>query len=254
MLGNAITTGVAVVSGAAALAGVAVHHTMTPTTQWYGKTFFGLSPGTKQIALTYDDGPNDPYTLRLVEMLARHDVRATFFMIGRYVKQRPEIARAVAEAGHVVANHTFNHPLLIFKGNSSVEKELESCKQVLLDAAGPHSNLFRPPFGGLRPGLLSFIRKSGLEPIMWNVTGFDWDAPPVEFIEEKVAGQMRGGDIILLHDGGHAQMGADRGPTIAASERMIRRYRGEGYEFVTVSQMLEQSQAKTPGAAVLQIP
>jgi peptidoglycan-N-acetylglucosamine deacetylase len=240
MLGQAFTTGVGVVSAAAAAAGAIIYRSMTPTTQWYGKTFIGLSPGTKQIALTYDDGPNDPHTQRLLEVLARHEVRATFFMIGRYVQQRPEIAREVAQAGHIVANHTFNHPLLIFKRDSSVRTELESCKRVLSDAVGQHSNLFRPPFGGLRPGLLRFIRNLGLEPIMWNVTGFDWDAPPVEFIEEKIAGQIRGGDIILLHDGGHSQMGADRGPTIMATDRLIHRYRAAGYEFVTIPQMLEQ--------------
>ena len=71
--------------------------------------------GSKQIALTYDDGPNDPHTLKLLEVLAKHDVHATFFMIGRYVRQRPDIAREVARAGHAVGNHTFTHPLLIFE-------------------------------------------------------------------------------------------------------------------------------------------
>ncbi len=98
-------------AGAAAAAG---YQSMAPTGQWYGRTFVGLRPGSKQLALTYDDGPNDPHTLRLLEVLARHGVRATFFLIGRFVKQRPAIVRELVRAGHVVGNHTFNHPNLIF--------------------------------------------------------------------------------------------------------------------------------------------
>ena len=91
------------------------YQSMAPTGQWYGRTFTGLGRGSKQIALTYDDGPNDPHTLKLLEVLARHGVRATFFMIGRYVRQRPDIAREAARAGHVIGNHSMTHPLLIFE-------------------------------------------------------------------------------------------------------------------------------------------
>jgi peptidoglycan-N-acetylglucosamine deacetylase len=101
-------------AGVAAAAVAAGYQSMAPTGQWYGRTFTGLKPGTKQLALTFDDGPNDPHTLRLLEVLARHNVKATFFLIGRYVKQRPDIARELVRAGHVVGNHTFCHPNLIF--------------------------------------------------------------------------------------------------------------------------------------------
>src|SRR5204863_4371402 len=106
--------------GAAAVAAVSAagYQSMAPTGQWFGRTFTGLPSGDRRIALTYDDGPNDPHTLRLLEVLARHDVRATFFMIGRYVRERPDIARAVAEAGHVIGNHTFTHPLLTFQSET----------------------------------------------------------------------------------------------------------------------------------------
>src|SRR6202158_5616163 len=82
------------------------YQSMAPTGQWYGRTFTGLQRGSKRIALTYDDGPNDPHSLRLLDVLAKHNVRATFFMIGRYVQQRPDIARAVAQGRHVIGNHT----------------------------------------------------------------------------------------------------------------------------------------------------
>ena len=227
-------------TAAASAAVAAGYQSMAPTGQWYGRTFIGLPRGTKQFALTYDDGPNDPHTLRLLEVLARHEARATFFLIGRYVRQRPEIAREIIKAGHVVGNHTFTHPLLIFKSDDEIRKELSDCRAALQDAIGEHSNLFRPPFGGRRPGTLRIARELGMEPVMWNVTGYDWDAPPSVVIERKVSRQIRGGDVVLLHDGGHKQMGADRSQTVLATDHLIARYKSEGYEFVTVPQMLER--------------
>ena len=106
---------------------------------------------------------------------------------------------------------------------------------------GEHSNLFRPPFGGRRPAVLRIVRQMGLEPIMWNVTGYDWNAPSVEHIERKVISQVRGGDVILLHDGGHRAFGADRSYTVAATDRLISRYKSEGFEFVTIPEMSRSS-------------
>jgi len=214
------------------------YQSMAPTGQWYGRTFTGLPAGTKQIALTYDDGPNDPHTMRLLEVLAKHNVRATFFMIGRYVQQRPEIAREVLKAGHVVGNHTFTHPLLIFKRSAETRKELKECHEVLQDIVGEHSNLFRPPFGGRRPSTLRIAHELGLEAIMWNVTGYDWNAPPAAVIDQKVTNQIRGGDVVLLHDGGHKQMGADRSQTVLATDLLIARYKSQGYSFVSIPEMM----------------
>jgi peptidoglycan-N-acetylglucosamine deacetylase len=227
-----------VITGAVTAAAVtAGYQSMAPTGQWYGRTFTGLTRGAKQIALTYDDGPNDLHTQRLLEVLARHNVKATFFMIGRYVQQRPAIAREVAHAGHAIGNHTFTHPLLIFKSDSEIRRELSGCRAALSDAVGQHTNLFRPPFGGRRPAVLRIAREFGLKPVMWNVTGYDWNAPPADVIERKVTGQIRGGDVILLHDGGHQQMGANRSNTVAATDVLIARYKSEDYEFVTIPHM-----------------
>ncbi len=214
---------------------------MAPTGQWFGHAFTGLGRGSKQLALTYDDGPNDPHTQHLLDVLARHQVHATFFLIGRYVQQRPDVVRELIKAGHVVGNHTFTHPLLIFKSAREVRAQLESCNRALTDAVGEHSNLFRPPFGGRRPAVLRMARQMGLEPIMWNVTGYDWNATSAEQIERKVTRQVRGGDVILLHDGGHRDFGADRSYTITATDRLISRYKSEGYEFVTIPEMLRKA-------------
>src|SRR5271166_5638600 len=226
---------------AAAGASAAGYQSMAPTGQWYGRTFAGGMRGSKQIALTYDDGPNDLHTLKLLDVLAKHSVRATFFMIGRYVRQRPDIARAVAEAGHVIGNHTFAHPLLIFKSEAQTRTELVDCHQALEGTIGKHSNLFRPPWGGRRPATLRIARELGLETVMWNVTGYDWNAPPAAVIENKVTRQIRGGDVILLHDGSHRALGADRAQTVIATDNLIRRYKDEEYQFVTVDEMRANS-------------
>lgn len=222
----------------AGLAATAGYQSMSPTAQWYGKTFTGAGSNSKQLALTYDDGPNDPHTLRLLDVLANHNVRATFFLIGRYVRQHPDIVREIAQAGHVIGNHTFTHPLLIFQPEREIKRELDECTDVINDAVGAHSNLFRPPFGGRRPAVLRIARQLGLEPVMWNVTGYDWNAPSAERIQLKVARRIRGGNVILLHDGGHKQFGADRSRTVAASDKIIVKYKSAGYEFVTIPQMI----------------
>jgi peptidoglycan-N-acetylglucosamine deacetylase len=229
-------------AGTAAAAAVvtAGYQSMAPTGQWYGHTFTGLAPGTRQLALTYDDGPNDPHTLRLLEILAKHEVRATFFLIGRYVRQRPDIVHQIIASGHVTANHTFTHPYLALKNAADIRKELIDCRAAIQDTIGTHSNLFRPPFGSRRPAVLRIARELGLEPIMWNVTGYDWNAPPAAAIERKVTSQIRGGNVILLHDGGHKQMGADRSQTVQATDHLIARYKSEAYDFVTIPQMISQ--------------
>ncbi len=236
---------------AAATAAVAAgYQSMAPTGQWYGRTFTGLARRTKQLALTYDDGPNDPHTLRLLDVLARHDVHATFFLIGRFVRQRPDIAREIARAGHIVGNHTFTHPLLTLMSEAAIRQELSDGRAALEDAIGGHpsafSNLFRPPFGGRRPAVLRIARDLGLVTVMWSVTSNDWKARSAAVIEHKVARQIRGGDVILLHDGGHRQMGTDRSNTVAATDSLITRYKSAGYAFLTIPQMMEGTRELQP--------
>ena len=227
----------------ATAAGVALaaagYQSLAPTGQWFGRAFCRGRRGSKQIALTFDDGPNDPHTFHLLDVLSRHNVPATFFLIGRYVRQRPDIAAEIAKRKHAIGNHTFTHPLLTFQSASGIRNEINQCREAIHDAVGEHSNLFRPPWGGRRPAVFRIGRQLGLEPVMWNITGHDWNAPSPEHIEQKVGPKIRGGDVVLLHDGGHAAFGTDRSATVAATDRMIIRFLAEGFEFVSIPKMME---------------
>jgi peptidoglycan/xylan/chitin deacetylase (PgdA/CDA1 family) len=234
--------GLAIAGAVAAGATAAGYQSMSPTGRWFGKTFHGTAPGSKQLALTFDDGPNDPYTLHLLDVLAKNNVHATFFVIGRYVRMRPDIAREIAARGHAIGNHTFLHPLLTLEPGARVQREIQDCRNSITEAAGEHSNLFRPPWGGRRPATLSLVRRFGLEPVMWDITGFDWDAPSSEYIELKVSEKVRGGNVILLHDGGHLAFATDRSKTVQAVSRLVPRFQSQGYEFVTVPEMMNSRQ------------
>jgi peptidoglycan/xylan/chitin deacetylase (PgdA/CDA1 family) len=227
-------TGVA--SAAAVTAG---YQSMAPTGQWYGKTFTGLARGSRPMALTYDDGPNEAHTPRLLEVLAKQCIPATFFLIGRYAQQCPGLVREIIAAGHAIGNHTFTHPLLTLQSEAEIRSQLAHCQAVLQEITGQATKLFRPPFGGRRPAVLRIASELGLEPVLWSVTGYDWNAPPAWQIERKVTKQIRGGDVILLHDGGHKQMGADRSQTVIASDHLIVHYKNQGYDFVTIPQMMD---------------
>jgi peptidoglycan-N-acetylglucosamine deacetylase len=220
----------------AAAASYAGYATMAPQSQLYGRTLtHGSDP--QQLALTYDDGPNHPHTLRLLEELAKHQAKATFFLIGKYVRQRPEIARAVQAAGHEIGNHTYSHPNLIFATARQLRQELEDCNKALEDALGTRPSLFRPPFGGRRPSVLRTAARLGLRTVMWSITGNDWNAQSPESILDKVSPRLNShrGEIVLLHDGGHLAFGADRSHTVEATRRLLEANRDR--RFVSVSEL-----------------
>lgn len=223
--------------GIAAAAGLGMaaslgYHCYSPTSQLYGRTLHRIRD-PRAISLTYDDGPNDSCTERLLEILARHDVKATFFLIGRYVAARPSLARAIADGGHLLGNHTYTHPNLLFLSRAQLRKELSDCSKAIADAVGFEPRFFRPPFGARRPAVLTEVREAGLDPVMWNVTCFDWKLTTADAVEHRarkqIEGQSASGHIVLLHDGGHANLGADRQHTVAATERLILRYEEEYY-------------------------
>lgn len=227
--------GGAVAAGLACLA----YHCYSPTSQLYGCALTH-SPDPRRLALTYDDGPNDVHTPRLLEVLATHNVQATFFLIGRFVALRPQIAREIARGGHLIANHTFSHPNLLFLSARDIRSQLLDCSQAIADATGAPVRYFRPPFGARRPAVFDIARDCGLTPVMWTVTCFDWRrttaAAVARTAEKRIVRDCNRGHIILMHDGGHKQIGADRSHSVEATDNLIRRY-GRQYEFRRIDEM-----------------
>ena len=130
-----------------------------------------------------------------------------------------------------------SHPNLIWCSAAQVRREIEETGKALNDAVGKHSRWFRPPYGGRRPASLRAVRGAGLDAVMWSVTSWDWELKSAEAIERKVWKQVRGGDVVLMHDGSHVRFGVDRSATVAATDAIIRRGKEEGYEFCAVGEM-----------------
>jgi peptidoglycan/xylan/chitin deacetylase (PgdA/CDA1 family) len=194
----------------------------------------------QEVALTFDDGPNDPYTQQLLDLLAHYRVRATFFLIGSFVRQRPEIVRSIRRGGHLLGNHTMTHPSLLWEWPSRVREELAGCNAAIEDATGEPPKYFRPPFGARRPDVLHAAEELGLTPVMWNVWGRDWDAAHPQIVSDLVQDGIRynqrrhRSSNILLHDGGHTQLGTDRSVTLAATESLLKAWNGSGLHLVTL--------------------
>ena len=209
-----------------------------PTSQIFGRTLTApRKPG--ELALTFDDGPNPAWTPRLLDLLAEHNVHATFFLIGRFAKVERELARRIADAGHLIGNHTWSHPDLSRLPDSNVLDELTRTNDLLAEITGNPMIYFRPPFGARRPYVLKLARQLGLVPVTWNAMTTDWNEPSADKISKNLVGkietnQRRGyATNIVLHDGGSRGQGADRGPAITAAAQLLERYH-RTHTFVTL--------------------
>jgi len=224
---------------------------MWPESQLFGPTLIA-GQDTAELALTYDDGPNEPYTQQLLEVLARHSVRATFFIIGDYARQRPAIVRAVRREGHLIGSHTMTHPHLMYSSRTRLQREIRDSTALLEDLLGEPIQFFRPPFGSRRPEVLRFAREVGLTPVMWNVSGYDWNAKSARSIESQVErgivhNQNRGlGTNLLLHDGSHTGMGADRRRTVSATATLLGTIPRTGMHLVTIDHWLQPHERLAP--------
>lgn len=224
----------------AAVAGAAAYAALWPQSQLFGRVLVaGSNPD--EIALTYDDGPNDAATEHLLEVLARHEVHATFFLIGSFVRQRPELVRSIAAAGHVVGNHTMTHPWLSWQSAARIRQELIGCNAALEDTLGAPIRFFRAPHGARRPVVLKIARELGLTAVQWNVTAFDWNPISAEEIFNHAARGIernrsrKRASNVLLHDGGHLGIGQPRMPSVEATDRLLKHYKPAGMKFVTVA-------------------
>lgn len=222
------------------LAGGCAYAALWPESQIFGRVLVaGSNPA--EFALTFDDGPNDPWTPRLLEVLAEHQVRATFFLIGEFVRERPAIARQIVAGGHLIGNHTTNHPWLPLMSPRRVRNELAFCNAIIEDATGQRVRYFRPPHGARRPDVLRAARAMGLTPVQWNAVGHDWrrGISSVEIVRDLERGiarnqRQRRGSNLLLHDGGHTRMGVDRSRSIEAARLILGKHPPGAARYVTV--------------------
>jgi peptidoglycan/xylan/chitin deacetylase (PgdA/CDA1 family) len=222
-------------AGAAAALGLAaggwIYAARYPQSQIFGPTL--IAPERiGEIALTFDDGPNPAWTPKLIDMLAAHRVKATFFLMGKYVDAEPYLTRHIVESGHIIGNHSWSHPNLAFAGRKRIREELYSTKHMLEQITGSRVRYFRPPFGARRPFVLNEARELGMSPVLWNAMTNDWEEPAAEVIAERLGdkvdalGRRGRSATIVLHDGGHLEPAADRGPSVAAAEMLIKRFIG----------------------------
>jgi peptidoglycan/xylan/chitin deacetylase (PgdA/CDA1 family) len=224
-----ITTAAAALTTAGLLASGCTYAALSAQSQLFGRVLIA-SRNPNEIALTYDDGPNDIITERLLDVLAQSNVRATFFLIGRYVGQRPQIARAVASAGHLIGNHSMTHPWLAWQSSARIRQELTDCNAILEDTLGIPIRYFRAPHGARRPAVLSIARSLSLTPVQWNIIPGDWQPIGAEEIAARtVRGITRNqqhhrASNIVLHDGGQKGLGQPRLPTVEATRLLLEKY------------------------------
>ena len=235
---------IAAPSAVAAVAGLAAYGAAYPRAQLFGKAI-SRTDSPRKLALTFDDGPNPSITPKLLDLLDRYKAPASFFVIGKYLREYPELVRETAARGHIVGNHTETHPNLFLCGRLDIRVELRLCYNAITHTLGAPPKWFRPPFGYRNPWLAAAARELNLRVAMWTLLPGDWRAPSDEWLirrigpiasraERATQNRSRTGDILCVHDGDHRQQSGDRSHTLAALEYWLPRWRDLGLEFVTI--------------------
>jgi peptidoglycan/xylan/chitin deacetylase (PgdA/CDA1 family) len=237
-LATGISAGLGVVTGLGLAAGGCAYAALWPGSRLFGPALIApRRPG--ELALTFDDGPNPAWTPRLLEILAGHDVRATFFMLGSRAEAEPALVRRMIAAGHRVGNHSWSHANLALAPQKRILEELARSKSALEQITGAPVRYFRPPFGARRPAVLRAARSLGLVPVLWNAMTSDWREPSTDAIVKRLTGKIDGLERrgwaanIVLHDGGHLEKAADRAASVAAAGALAARYKAT-HTFVTL--------------------
>lgn len=237
-----LATGIYAGLGAVGVAGLAwggcAYAALWPGSQIFGQTLTApRSPG--ELALTFDDGPNPAWTPQLLDLLGEHDVPATFFLVGKFAQAEPGLVRRIVKQGNLIGNHSWNHPNLALTRAPKVKEELRQTNDALEQITGAPVKFFRPPYGARRPFVLEAARALGLTPVTWNAMTNDWAEPSAEAIAGRLARtidklEQRGWAAnIVLHDGGHRGLGANRGPSVTAAGQLLSSYAGS-HNFVTL--------------------
>ncbi len=196
------------------------------------------NPKKKLLALTFDDGPHPDFTPKLLAILGKEKVRATFFMIGKMVEKYPDLAREVVQAGHVVGNHTFSHVTLTKIPPADVAVEYEAANDVIQKAAAVRPRFCRPPGGDYDAAVIKGAEEAGLTTVLWTDDPLDYASPGDGVLLSRVLGRLSNGGIILLHDG--AQETLDVLPTI------LEYAKRKGYRFVGVDELQRSLNANQP--------
>jgi len=221
--------------GACAAGGIFSWAAMAPSAQLFGPTI-RRTGNASTMALTFDDGPNPAVTPALLDLLGRHDAKATFFLIGKRTRAFPGLAKEIAERGHAVGNHTETHPNLVFLSRRRIAEELDRCDDAITSATGKPTRWMRPPYGFRGPQLGGVVRRrGGAGVVMWSMTAYDWKPQPPEQLINRLH-RARGGDIVLLHDADHRVLEGDRRHTVAALEYWLPRWKEAGIRFVSLDE------------------
>lgn len=195
--------------------------------------YFSKENEKKQIALTFDDGPHYKYTGEILDILAEYDIKATFFVIGKLAELHPELVIRELSEGHEVAGHTWSHPHLVGISEEALISEINSTEELLFEIAEYRPRLFRPPEGKCGEIVRKVAGKLDYEVVLWTVDTKDWAHTPSDKIVECVMNNTKSGSIILCHD-----FIGTNSPTPDALRVFIPKLLAEGYEFVTVSELL----------------
>ncbi|MEB3224657.1 MAG: polysaccharide deacetylase family protein [Synechococcus sp.] len=203
-------------------------------------SFFGVyrvATDEKVIALTYDDGPNPPYTEAMLAVLADYQAKATFYVVGQNVESYPETVRAVRAAGHELSNHSYEHKYMAFRSWGYITHEVDTTDQLLRDLGVAGQIDFRPPWGRRFFLLPLYLHQQHKRLVIWDVDTFDWEpeASPTDIAARVIEG-IQPGSIILMHDGG-----GDRQRTVEATNLILSQLTAAGYRFVTVAELFELS-------------
>lgn len=226
-----------------------------PANQLFGKTLVHGPKDRRVVALTYDDGPNPPYTDEILDVLRTEHVRATFFVVGRAVSAYPRVVQSEVEDGNAIGNHTWSHGHLVLYDGANLRRTLERTDAAIYAATKLHTRIMRPPFGGRDWLVLQEVRKLGYTPVMWSVPlANDWEYPPARVIAARVLRYVGDGAIIDLHDGNQGIVCArarvaprvcDRSADVEATRLIVSTLRREGYRFVTIPELLRMQSQTT---------
>jgi peptidoglycan/xylan/chitin deacetylase (PgdA/CDA1 family) len=186
----------------------------SPTVTWFGKQVAHGPRDVREVAITFDDGPDDPYTLRIARILDDHDAKGTFFMVGKALDRRPDIARALRDDGHLLANHSYHHDS--WRWLDPRYPELERTQQAFRRQLGVCPTFFRAPHGQHTPFLAHVVGDHGMTMVGWEVSAGDWKTKDARLVAQRVLDDVEPGSVILLHDGLDGSVTADRSVLVRA--------------------------------------